>query len=171
MQQTQTYKLNKPGADDPIAVAPLNENADKLEAALKAEAAARSAEATARANADNAEAAARANGDAAEAAARAALAQRVQALEAKKVYFGSFTGTGTSPQFVSLGYTPAAVILHMGQTTGHSGLLVGGGYLAYGITKVAQIVENGLQLYTDVENYNTQIFNAKGKVTYYIAFV
>lgn len=170
MQQTQTYKLNKPGADDPIAVAPLNENADKLEAALKAEAAARSAEATARANADNAEAAARASGDAAEAAARAALAQRVQALEAKKVYFGSFTGTGASPQFVSLGYTPAAVILHTGQTTGHSGLLVGGSYLSYSGSKVAQIVENGLQLYTSTD-LNTHVFNGKGVATYYIAFV
>ena len=36
MQQTELYKLNKPGIDDPIAIAPLNENADKLEAALAA---------------------------------------------------------------------------------------------------------------------------------------
>ena len=34
MQQTQTYKLNKPGIDDPLAIAPLNENADALDAAL-----------------------------------------------------------------------------------------------------------------------------------------
>ena len=30
MQQTQTYKLNKPGIDDPLAIAPLNENMDKV---------------------------------------------------------------------------------------------------------------------------------------------
>ena len=40
MQQTQTYKLNKPGIDDPLAIAPLNENMDKLEAAITAETAA-----------------------------------------------------------------------------------------------------------------------------------
>ena len=34
MQQTETYKLNKPGIDDPISPAPLNENADALDAAL-----------------------------------------------------------------------------------------------------------------------------------------
>ena len=34
MQQTETYKLNKPGIDDPLAIAPLNENADTLDAAL-----------------------------------------------------------------------------------------------------------------------------------------
>ena len=34
MQQTDKYKLNKPGIDDPLAIAPLNENADTLDAAL-----------------------------------------------------------------------------------------------------------------------------------------
>ena len=34
MQQTDKYKLNKPGVDDPITPVPLNENADKIEAAL-----------------------------------------------------------------------------------------------------------------------------------------
>lgn len=36
MEQTETYGLNKPGPDDPLSPAPLNENADKLEAALAA---------------------------------------------------------------------------------------------------------------------------------------
>ena len=40
MQQTDKYKLNKPGADDPLSVAPLNENADKIEAAIQTETAA-----------------------------------------------------------------------------------------------------------------------------------
>lgn len=34
MQQTDKYKLNKPGIDDPLAIAPLNENADTLEREL-----------------------------------------------------------------------------------------------------------------------------------------
>ena len=34
MQQTQNYKLNKPEQDDVFSTAPLNENADKLDAAL-----------------------------------------------------------------------------------------------------------------------------------------
>lgn len=34
MQQTKTYKLNKPGKDDTFSPDPLNENADKLETAL-----------------------------------------------------------------------------------------------------------------------------------------
>lgn len=36
MQQTQTYKLNKPETTDVFTPAPLNENADKLEGALTA---------------------------------------------------------------------------------------------------------------------------------------
>ena len=34
MQQTDKYKLNKPGVDDPMAIGPLNENMDKVDAAL-----------------------------------------------------------------------------------------------------------------------------------------
>ena len=34
MQQTETYKLNKPEQDDVFSTAPLNENADKLESEL-----------------------------------------------------------------------------------------------------------------------------------------
>lgn len=36
MEQTETYGLNKPGSDDPISPVPLNENADKVDAALAA---------------------------------------------------------------------------------------------------------------------------------------
>lgn len=36
MQQTDKYKLNKPGVDDPITPVPLNENADRLDEALAA---------------------------------------------------------------------------------------------------------------------------------------
>lgn len=72
MQQTTTYKLNKPESTDTFSVSPLNENADKLEAQL--------------ARLDGA--------DAAETAARQALDQRVTALEVQKMYFGTYVGTG-----------------------------------------------------------------------------
>mgnify|MGYP007105520148 CR=1 FL=1 len=87
MQQTDKYKLNKPGVDDPIAIAPLNENADKIEAALLTKA------------------------SAAETGQQfAALAQRVTALEVHKIVVGSYTGTG-NPTTIDLGFTPAAMIV------------------------------------------------------------
>ena len=76
MQQTNKYELNKPGLDDPVAIAPLNENMDKLEAALIAEAKSRAdadaAEANARTAAIQAEAAARVSAVNAEISARTA---------------------------------------------------------------------------------------------------
>ena len=53
MQQTDKYKLNKPGVDDPITPVPLNENMDKIEAALTAEAEARAGERSRQILADN----------------------------------------------------------------------------------------------------------------------
>ena len=86
MQQTDKYKLNKPGVDDPIAIAPLNENMDKVEGALAAEAEARQA------------------GD-------AALDQRLQVLELHKFAAGSYLGNGTAEQSVELGFKPFAVLI------------------------------------------------------------
>ena len=91
MQQTETYKLNLIETSDTFSPAPLNENAQKLEAAIAA-------------------------GDAAEAAARAAavaaLDQRVSVLELHKCVVGYHVGSGT----VDLGFTPAAII-----ASGYSG--------------------------------------------------
>lgn len=98
MEQTSKYKLNKPGVDDPIAIAPLNENMDKLEAALQAETNALTAaiqaetsartsavasEASARAAAVQAEASARASAVTAETNARAAAVQAEASARAK----------------------------------------------------------------------------------------
>ena len=85
MQQTDKYKLNKPGVDDPIAIAPLNENADKIEAALSAKA---------------------------DAADVTDLNQRVTMLEAKKVVFGSVLTEKNIITTVELGFTPGAVLIH-----------------------------------------------------------
>ena len=80
MQQTDKYQLNLIEASDTFSPAPLNENAQKLEAALAA----------VRAEA---------------AAADAALDQRVQVLEAHRYVVGKVTTGG----FTSLGGTPEAI--------------------------------------------------------------
>lgn len=76
MQQTNRYKLNLIDKADTFSPDPLNENTEKLEAQLAAEAQARaaadSAETKARADAVAAEAKARADADASEASTRAA---------------------------------------------------------------------------------------------------
>ncbi len=82
MQQTETLKLNLIETGDPISPAPINENADKIEAAIQAEA-----------------------------AARAALEQRLQVFEAKKFVYGTCTATSEGCT-VELGFTPIAVVIH-----------------------------------------------------------
>lgn len=85
MQQTQTYKLNLIETSDTFSPAPLNENAQKVEAQFSAEAAARAAE-------------------------TAALDQRVTVLEAKKIVAGTYTGDGViTGQTINLGFTPRVV--------------------------------------------------------------
>lgn len=85
LYQTGKYQLNKIETDDPLSPAPLNENADKLEAAIQAEATARAA------------------GD-------AALTQRVTVLELKKIITGRYVGDGASERRFNLGITPKAII-------------------------------------------------------------
>ena len=89
MQQTNKYKLNLIEKDDTFSPDPLNDNMEKVEGALKREAAARQA-------ADAAEAQARADAD-------AALDRRIQTIEAHKIVFGS-AGNGSTT--ANLGFTP-----------------------------------------------------------------
>lgn len=91
MQHTEKYKLDLIEKDDTFSPDPLNENMKKVEGALKAEAAARTA-------ADAAEARARAGAD-------AALDRRVSVLELHRCVTGVHAGSG----FVDLGFTPLAV--------------------------------------------------------------
>ena len=126
MQQTTTYKLNKPESTDTFSVSPLNENADTLEAQLARLDGADAAETAARQEAD------------------AALDQRVTALEVHKVVVGTYLGnggtSGTGSQDVDLGFTPVAVFLHNTSTvllaTSRSGMaclsLTGNGIHVYG---------------------------------------
>ena len=84
MQQTENLKLNLIETGDPISPAPINENAQKIEAAL-------TSEATARQTAD------------------AALDSRVTALELHKIVLGSYSGSSAA-QTIELGFTPKFVI-------------------------------------------------------------
>ena len=159
MQQTSKYKLNKPGVDDPIAIAPLNENADKIEAAIQAEISARAnaiqAEASARSSADTsetnartaaiqAEANTRANADTTETNARIAadnaLRTRIQALEAKRIAYGTTYAPNSQDVVVTLSFTPYAVLIH--HCYGNCGGLALTGQNGYGV----QIVTNGFKL-------------------------
>lgn len=181
MQQTSKYKLNKPGVDDPIAIAPLNENTDKIEAAIQAEISARAtaiqAEASARSSADTsetnartaaiqAEAKARASADTTETNARTAAIQaeantranadttetnariaadnalrtRIQALEAKRIAYGTTYAPNSQDVVVTLSFTPYAVLIH--HCYGNCGGLALTGQNGYGV----QIVTNGFKL-------------------------
>lgn len=157
MQQTTQYKLNKPEADDPIAVAPLNENADKIEAALLAEAQARAA-------ADQAEAQTRAAAHQAETQARAsadnALAQRVTALEGRHIVMYTYTGDGSTDRFFPLGFTPTGGIYR--NLSNNSLTMITPADVNQG---PLNIVEGGFRVYGAA----AQIYNSKGS-TYHIIF-
>lgn len=157
MQQTAQYKLNKPEADDPIAVAPLNENADKIEAALLAEAQARAA-------ADQAEAQTRAAAHQAETQARAAadnaLAQRVTALEGKHIVLYTYVGDDSLDRFFPLGFTPTGGI-YRSLTSGGLMILTPGNFG----NGLPNIVQGGFRIYGS----NSSPYNSKG-ATYYIIF-
>lgn len=92
MQQTETYKLNLIELSDKFSPDPLNENAQKLEAALFAETETRSGQ-------------------------TAGLEQRVAVLESRKIAVGSFTGTGKDLT-ISLPFTPLAVIAQRNSSFG-----------------------------------------------------
>lgn len=117
MQQTEHLKLNLIETGDPLSPAPLNENAEKIEAALTA--------------LDGAD---------------AALDARVTALEVQKIFFGTVVYE-SSPQFVNLGFTPKAVLFLGRNVGNNPGLAVGDKYLYHKSggqeTIHLRIVENG----------------------------
>ena len=146
MQQTETCKLNLIETSDPFSPAPLNENAEKIEAALATKADARQA-----------------------AAGHAALEQRLAELELHKVVAGFYIGDGEKAgdtQFIDLGFTPALVAMdrinpyHPGATfcmPGYSHMvieIVPGGFKA----SVSQYVQQ-----------NSLSANSKGSRYHYIA--
>ena len=130
MQQTENLKLNLIETGDPISPAPLNENAQKLEAALAAETAAR------------------ADADAALAQADAALSGRVTALEAHKVVFGTYNGNGSKSQTISLGFTPKAVLVYSSYYCTLNALVTEALDAHYGGELVGEIVDGGFRMYS-----------------------
>ena len=104
MQQTSKYQFNLIETGDTFSPDPLNQNMEKVESAL---------------DAARAESAASVSGESASrAAGDAALNQRVQVLEARKIVAGYVEGAGT----VNLGFTPIAV---MAQGSGGGGTGIG----------------------------------------------
>ena len=111
-------------------------------------------------------------GLAAEQQAREALSGRVSALEnavpqKSEMYFGTYTGTGSYPRTLSIGFTPKAVIighkdgLIADETAVYSTLMLQG-YKTY----YCGIVSNGFTLY----EYKYSKLNYNGAQFYYIAF-
>ena len=111
-------------------------------------------------------------GLAAEQQAREALSGRVSALEnavpqKSEMYFGSYTGTGSYPRTLSIGFTPKAVII------GHKDGLIADETAVYSTlmlqgykTDYCGIVSNGFTLY----EYKYSKLNYNGAQFYYIAF-
>ena len=111
-------------------------------------------------------------GLAAEQQAREALSGRVRALEnavpqKSEVYFGTYTGTGSYPRTLSIGFTPKAVII------GHKDGLIADETAVYSTlmlqgykTDYCGIVSNGFTLY----EYKYSKLNYNGAQFYYIAF-
>ncbi len=139
MQQTETYKLNKPGIDDPLAIAPLNENMDKLEAAILTE--------------------------------TAALDSRVTVLEAKYFVSGTFIGDGQSSQFINLGFTPKAVLVHHEYIAYYTALAVAGQSSSNGPGTALEVVENGFKVHNSSPSASIKRnMNENGQSLNYIAF-
>ena len=136
MQHTDKYKLNLIEKDDVFSPDALNDNAEKVESVLVS----------------------LANGDREEAEARDALAQRDTALEEQKILFG--TGAyETSPQTVSLGFKPKAVLL-MSRIPGTTAAMVVGEKYVYHVsggreTVILKIVENGFTITSLGSNFFT----------------
>lgn len=86
MKQTETYQLNLIEPSDVFSTDPLNQNMEKVEAALD----------TVRAEAK---------------AGDGALDTRLAVLEARKIVVGTYTGTGESRRFVDLGFEARAVLI------------------------------------------------------------
>ena len=111
-------------------------------------------------------------GLAAEQQAREALSGRVSALESavpqkSEMYFGTYTGTGSYPRTLSIGFTPKAVII------GHKDGLIADETAVYSTlmlqgykTDYCGIVSNGFTLY----EYKYSKLNYNGAQFYYIAF-
>lgn len=139
MQQTENWKLNLIETGDPISPQPLNENAEKIEAALFTK--------TDETRTDG-------------------LEQRVVALEAQKIYLGSYIGDGAVSRDIDLGFAPKAVLILTNEhTLAVSIFLPGMKDTRDGYTQMA-LTENGFHI--GWTNYN-QKYNYRGQNVTFLA--
>lgn len=143
MQQTDKYKLNKPGIDDPLSPAPLNENMDKVDAALAAKT---------------------------DAAETAALDARVQLLELRRFVIGTYVGNGEKlgdAQTIYLDFTPRLVITDS-YSSSHQGTIL---CLEDYPLKVMEIIPGGFRaMRSNNETYDYSSLNTKGRTYRFAAF-
>ena len=113
MNQTNNYQLSQWDPEDRILRADFNSDNSRVDAALKNNADAVTAEASARANADSAEASTRASAIAAEASTRAsAVAELTAALALKgncQIYYTTYVGDGAKSKTLTFPRKPLSV--------------------------------------------------------------
>ena len=129
MQQTETYKFNLIESSDTFSPAPLNENMEKVEAQLDAEAQAR-------------------------AEAVADLDERLQVFEVHQITYGVYSGNDGKAQEISVGFTPKLVFIQ-GMNDNTSSIMIVAGMET---VNYAKIVENGFQIPT-LTNYVINLYN------------
>lgn len=141
MQQTENLKLNLIETGDPISPVPLNENMDKIEAALTSEIETRQAE-------------------------TADLDHRLQVFEARHFVVGSYVGTGMKTQDIALGFTPQGVLAQPNYDSQGALLALNDepGRNHYGVA--LEIIPNGFRVTMNAVANQTQ----KNKTFYFVAF-
>ena len=179
MQQTNTYKLDLIEPSDTFSADPLNGNARKLETALtgtradleRSLAGVKSGLEAALAGVQTGQDQKTAELSAADAALSAridALAGRATALEAHKIAVGAYTGNGRE-QTISLGFTPVAVLVHVGNINGSYSALAVTDHPAYYLHQNCRqivIISGG---FTVCGSGETPLYNRSGETYFYLA--
>ena len=116
MQQTNTYKLNLIEKNDPFSPDPLNENAQKVEAALDTKADSTETGQYFASLAGQISALESGKANAAETSQYlSSLAVRISTLETHRIAVGTYIGDGAE-RIIDVGFTPPIVFLHRNAT-------------------------------------------------------
>jgi len=153
---TKNYKLNQWEADDRVLRTDFNSDNAKIDAALAGKA---------------------------EKSVVTSLQGTLDAAKATipRIFFGTYTGSGTASRLIDLGFTPKAVLVFMQDgTTQYSNAAVGGLAMPGLPAKIdngskvfpgVTVTDSGFQVYFDrSDDYYRSLSNTKGVVYYYIAF-
>ena len=103
-----------------------------------------------------------------------AESSRVEAVAASvpKILCGSYTGNGSESRFISLGFTPKAVLVHHEYIAYYTALAVAGQPCSNGPGTALEVVENGFKAYNSAPNASIKRnMNDGGQSLNYIAFV